>query len=549
MMEARLAVGAEFFEFVNVMQEFLIAHDREKNAGNTFELAVEDPTWTPDPMKCFIRKIPFDTPAVIFNHVVDAYRDMSRRLDTMHTRAPLNIARVCKSWREVALEIPSLWTQIGPSSAPFIHTFLARSKSEILDIFWNPTKLPSPTGASQGPDRAISFFRPLRDHVHRLKRLDIWYTPLSVYERCLDSPAPNLEEIYASDSLNRALLEPSHAPPILFGGHTPRLRKLYLSYVWIPLDSPMLTNLVYLQIEHILYIRSQPIQLIKVLGACPALETVQLTNLRFLAGSFIPTMLVNLFHLKKFILYEMPLNVVRYILASITTLPTTHLVLNLADATLNTTYPSDVDLATRSPSIARIRHFYASSRYDPLERDNIVIKGYDGPEREGSAQLMTLEFQNLQPPAMETVLPSLERLPMPLLESVELVDFSHATFTPAKLASFLANFTTITTLPLRDEATRFAHILIFTAESRLCPALRTLRIWRSDIRAKKLVKLVKSRQASDCHLEAIELRDCKSINRAGVEKLEALSVMVKWFEEEHMDTPLDPSAAVPGSSG
>ncbi|KDQ10657.1 hypothetical protein BOTBODRAFT_487214 [Botryobasidium botryosum FD-172 SS1] len=79
----------------------------------------------------------------------DWTRVRGRRLGHVSVRAPLNIVQVGKSWREVALETPSLWIQIGPSSAPFIHTFLARSRSELLNIFWEPTKLPGPTDASQ----------------------------------------------------------------------------------------------------------------------------------------------------------------------------------------------------------------------------------------------------------------------------------------------------------------------------------------------------------------------------------------------------------------
>ncbi|KDQ10658.1 hypothetical protein BOTBODRAFT_487241 [Botryobasidium botryosum FD-172 SS1] len=372
--------SAEELEILGKLVAFVYDMRREENAGNTFEAEDDNPTWTPDPEKCSVCKLPSDILVAIFNLVVDEYRDTSRRLDTVRTRALLNIARVCKSWREVALDTPSLWTQIGPSSAPFINTFLARSGSELLDIYWEPTKLPGPTDASGRTDLAISFFRPLRDHVHRLNSLDIWWTSPSVYEVYLNRPAPNIERIYASHSdagMRTEPVEPSNTSHVLFGGHAPRLRELCFSFIYISLHSPILSNLTNLAIEHVVYTRSKPSQLIRVLNACPALETFQLTNIHFDSAFPDPTTRVELPLLKDFFLYEMPLKVVRYILASIVTSPTACLSLQLGNATLNTAFPPNVDYATRFPKIPRIRRLCVWSRYRPFEGDNIEVAGYD----------------------------------------------------------------------------------------------------------------------------------------------------------------------------
>ncbi|KDQ10650.1 hypothetical protein BOTBODRAFT_487191 [Botryobasidium botryosum FD-172 SS1] len=561
-------VSAEDLELFCRMAAFVQEKRREDNAGNTFEAVNDDPTWLPDPEKCHVHRLPFDILVVIFNFVVDEYRDFACRLDTrtrthlsrarsldhVRARAPLNIARVCKSWREVALETPSLWTQIGPSSAPFIRTFLARSKSELLDIFWESTKLPGPTDASQRPEYAISFFRPLRDHLHRLNTLDIWNAPLSVYYEYLTSPAPQLEAICASNSsVGNPAIEPLSVPKVLFGGHTPRLRSLYTSRVCISLDTRLLSNLIHLHIEGVIYTRSKPQQLIAVLNACPALERVKLATIDFRSAFPDPTVQANLPLLEHFFLYEMPLDAVQYVLASTITSPTTCLSLNLGNATVGDTFPANVDYATRFPNILRIRFLYIRCRYDRFEHDNIEVMGYENPMSEDDAtQLLTLEFTRMRPFAMDTVLSTLESLPMPALELVDLIGFAHAAFTAEKLSHFLSNFAAVTTLALSDEVTRFVHILIITAESRLvlCPSLQTLQIRRSDIRAKKLVKLVKSRQAFDCPLVELELMDCKSINRGGVDKLEALGVTVKWTKlEEEEDATLDPDATDPAFSG
>ncbi|KDQ10661.1 hypothetical protein BOTBODRAFT_177947 [Botryobasidium botryosum FD-172 SS1] len=520
------------------------AADAEEREVDAFEPAVECPTWTPNLNRAFIHALPYDVLVAIFNFVVDAYRNFSRRLDTVHTRAPLNIARVCKSWRKIALETPSLWTQIGPPSAPFIRTFLARSEPELLDIFWDPMELPESVEAAA--DRITSFFQPFQSHADRVKSLDIWCTPLSAYQRYLDFPAPRPEKIYASGPGDIAY-EPLDIPVFFFCGHTPQLRELYLAHMCISLDSPVFSNLVYLHMEHIVYTRSRPTQLIQVLSACSALERFQLTNVHFLFASGNPTAQINLPLLEDFFLYALPLKTIQYILASIIAPPTACLSLHATDATLDTTFPPDVDCATSFPNIARIRHLYVSSVPHCIENDNIAVAGYDSPQHGDRTQLMTLEFDNLEADTMESILPTFEKLPMRLLESVELVGFSHTAFTATKVSHFLAEFATIKSLSLRDEVTSFIVILIVTAESRLCPSLENLQIRSAGVGIETLVELIKSRQTFGCPLAELELQWCKIIDRAGVEELRRLSVTVKWDGEENGD--LDSSATNSSSGG
>ncbi|KDQ10649.1 hypothetical protein BOTBODRAFT_190312 [Botryobasidium botryosum FD-172 SS1] len=524
--------SADDLELLSRLVGYMAAKRREENAGNTFEAEDDDPTWTPNLEKCFIHKLSFGILAVIFNLVVDVYRNAPRRLDTVRTRAPLNIARVCKSWREVALDTPSLWTQIGPSSAPFINTFLARSGSELLDIYWEPTKLPGPTDASGRTDLAISFLQPLRDHVHRLHTLDIWATPLSVYQQYLTSPAPNLEGIYASNGMGSVHIEPLDAPDVLFQGHTPRLRELVLGRICISLDSPIFANLIGLRIEDVAYTRSKLSHLVQVLNACPALEQFQLTNVHFQSASPTPATQANLSCLKSLSLHEICLNAVRYILASVIIPPTACLSLRLDNATVGTTFPPNADYATRLPNVTRIRSLCTVSLYDHFEHENIKIVGYESPMYEDGTQLLTLEFMRMEPFAVHTVLLTLEWLPMPLLENVGLIGFAHAAFTAERLSRFFANFDTITTLSLTADIARFADILIVTPESHLCPSLESLRLWGSSIDAETVVELVRSRQTSRHPLAKLEFGRCEFITQADVEELEGLGITVEWKERE-----------------
>ncbi|KDQ10651.1 hypothetical protein BOTBODRAFT_147586 [Botryobasidium botryosum FD-172 SS1] len=288
---------------------------------------------------------------------------------------------------------------------------------------------------------------------------------------------------------------------------------LWPSAICISFGSSIFSSLTYTHIENVVYIHSQPSHLIEALNACPALERFQLTNTHFRSAFPDPTMQANLPFLKHFFLYEILLEAVQYILASITTPPTACLSLNLPNATIDTAFSPDVDYTTHFPNISRIRRLSVTSIFHFLKRDNVIVAGYDGPstKRGDSAQLLTLELQSTQLPAMESVLSTLERLPMPVLESLELTGFTHAAFTTAKVSHLLAESTTVKTLSPRRE---------------------TLRVCGSDVGVETLVEVVRSRQAFDCPLMELEIEDCKLIDRASVEQLEALGITVKWIEAE-----------------
>ncbi|KAL5519833.1 hypothetical protein ACEPAG_1493 [Sanghuangporus baumii] len=245
------------------------------------------------------------------------------------------LMRVCKTWTDVALNTPVLWSRIlidSPASLPKARRKLARSRAVPLDITiqFSPSvdpeaAVPMPLrgggGGQGGSGKAI-----IETVVHAMDLLQpaLWRwrsfrlaVPTHAHaaaalSQCTDA-APLLEVLAvqvhhvmhdslgisrsASASLSSSSRSRRHAPlslnafmdedagTQLFGGHTPRLRKCALTSFDAGWGGPLMQGLTVLRLGGFWNGAAPGVRtLVEVLRACPALEELALRNMSDVEG-------------------------------------------------------------------------------------------------------------------------------------------------------------------------------------------------------------------------------------------------------------------------
>ncbi|KAG8955562.1 hypothetical protein FRC04_007553 [Tulasnella sp. 424] len=178
----------------------------------------------------------------------------------------ISLSGVCSYWCNVIRDSPSLWNQIHWSDSPeVIKIALRRSSSQSLHVV-----LVCVTNEQDPQDITYSFIPALDPHWDRLQRMDIvlpaaW---MGFVRTALRKPSLNLEKLSLTDE--EAL---SGAMEIdVFGGTAPRLNDLTLNGVSIRWDSPVLYDLVVLNLYMIKFPSTSTI--LHVLSHSPRLRTV-----------------------------------------------------------------------------------------------------------------------------------------------------------------------------------------------------------------------------------------------------------------------------------
>ncbi|KAF8437286.1 hypothetical protein L210DRAFT_3547392 [Boletus edulis BED1] len=130
----------------------------------------------------------------------------------------INVSYVCRRWRDVALNCPTLWTYLSTMPPRWTIECLARSKQAPLKI---QIRITVPNGQWMN-----STIEKVMDHVGRIQELDLGFPVF--YARTilpkLSSPAPRLQ--YLKISIEGPLPRQSF---VFFDGNTPALRTLHLS--------------------------------------------------------------------------------------------------------------------------------------------------------------------------------------------------------------------------------------------------------------------------------------------------------------------------------
>ncbi|KAF8437303.1 hypothetical protein L210DRAFT_3547457 [Boletus edulis BED1] len=143
----------------------------------------------------------------------------TERLDPTHFGYPIetapnwvNVSYVCRHWRNVALNCPTLWGYLFITSPSWTEELLARSKQASL-------KLRANLEYQSGRDRGLRFVRRVMNHIERIQELYL-FLPDCFEDHFLSSPAPRLQTLMITVNYQKGS---SHQFSALFDGDTPAL--------------------------------------------------------------------------------------------------------------------------------------------------------------------------------------------------------------------------------------------------------------------------------------------------------------------------------------
>lgn len=189
------------------------------------------------------------------------------------------LAHICWRWRMVALGCSTLWTQISTRYPQAALICLERSVDAPFAFLIDEHAT---------VDSAKEVVERVLPHMGRIRHLYVAWTQLHdddgnvspLFSILIDAPAPQLETFH----LYRLRTDGKcFALPLLFGGHTPRLSFLKLSYSYPRVDSATFSNLkeLYIKGRKRDLITMEVAQLLEILESCPLLEVFVTVKARF----------------------------------------------------------------------------------------------------------------------------------------------------------------------------------------------------------------------------------------------------------------------------
>lgn len=158
----------------------------------------------------------------------------------------IKVTHVCRHWRNVALDYPSLWGKITYALGPkWTALMIERAKSAPLSL-----------KQKWGGQRAIAAgeLEYIPEKIGQIEELTLYGVPFDlrrIVKRLEDKPAPRVRE-FSLDSIHRDNI-PEHLmlrieDGLFAGGNAPRLRRIHLNNCRLSWTSPLLQNLTTLEI-------------------------------------------------------------------------------------------------------------------------------------------------------------------------------------------------------------------------------------------------------------------------------------------------------------
>jgi F-box-like len=147
----------------------------------------------------------------------------------------MNIGSVCQHWRKVALQFPTLWTNIDTAHMRSARVSLGRSGTVPLKV-----SIRQSLTAENGPVQPVtsSFCQTLSGHSHRIHELHIQTDSvdpdgLNFALQCLNRPALELHSLLLSAQAPGPSVAPGQVTrrgrlPMIFRGQYPKLKRLYV---------------------------------------------------------------------------------------------------------------------------------------------------------------------------------------------------------------------------------------------------------------------------------------------------------------------------------
>ncbi|KAL4261748.1 F-box domain-containing protein [Pleurotus pulmonarius] len=145
----------------------------------------------------------------------------------------IGVTHVCRTWRNTALDDPSLWSNITVVPSKWIPEAFARSKAAPLDLRQG--------GYYDAGDKLDFIFDHVAEHPERIKRLHFHGEP-AAFINSLTKPAPFLEHVSTTGDVD--------FPPDFLGGIAPRLKSVSCGGS-LPLEATWLANLTRLECQRV----------------------------------------------------------------------------------------------------------------------------------------------------------------------------------------------------------------------------------------------------------------------------------------------------------
>ncbi|KAN0097009.1 hypothetical protein V8E55_001455 [Tylopilus felleus] len=187
--------------------------------------------------------LPHEVLATIFIHYAHEYHSGHPGYPTRTVPMWVNVSYVCRYWRDVALNCPSLWTYVFMTSLRWTEELLARSRQASLRIRIRLVYV-------HDAPRWLASLEKVMEHVERIQLLRL-ELPASNAQRILsklDSRAPRLQNLQIEISLRSRSLQSSS---VFFNGDTPSLRSLEFSDCPVPWYSFKLGALTTLSLHRV----------------------------------------------------------------------------------------------------------------------------------------------------------------------------------------------------------------------------------------------------------------------------------------------------------
>ncbi|KAI9064663.1 hypothetical protein FKP32DRAFT_575128 [Trametes sanguinea] len=247
---------------------------------DTFAAALSTTQHALDREQSYISRLPVELLAMIFRLVVDETTPRPAN-DPRHamfagtypvTHTLLTLMLVCQYWHDILVQQPSFWTVVTSKNMNTAETFLRRSGDNLPLVVHMDTIGPPGKFIVVPPFLRECQLQPRLREIHWIMRED---TPRKA--DYLLFPAPRLELLrilYDAEDEERDEVY-RDMPPILFAGHAPLLRTVYLGRIgWLP--GNRFQSLTFLRLADI------PLEFrgfVRLLCNCPVLEHLHLLRI------------------------------------------------------------------------------------------------------------------------------------------------------------------------------------------------------------------------------------------------------------------------------
>lgn len=426
-------------------------------------------------------RFPYEILSFIFTLAADA----ADRLPCPSKRqCSLAISHVSQLWRQIALDLPNLWTQLSPLPSPFVNTLLSRSGQAPLDIHVGST--------------ISSYSEFLAQVLHHQPRWRLFHVELS--ERGLWDAIEGLPEHLETLRVERPDRATWNRPNLNIPSHGfPQLRELGLRGVRLPLSSLIRNSLRKLSLASVSPLDRDFIY--SLLRSSPRLEELifrDLPNAQFESNRLPPVQLPCLRILQLDVeTYDeftqpQPQNICCSILGLIIAPPSLQLHMSAPlsiHRRFGSLFPTLSEIQSNLPNLSRVRTLELKISNGDAVRMGIDIEGY------GMNNEKVFSFRYRQAFA-EALFEDLGRVfPMPSLEKVSLTLSPHVD--TKIVVDFLARHPTITDLSFRGCTGPIEALLLIPTQPVLCPSLTKLSLSGCFIKTNMLIAIFKSRIQKD----------------------------------------------------